>query len=152
MVRKKEYFEITIEELQSLGQWAADCAERALSIYECVARKDLRPRNAINGIRDFAQSGKRTKHLRKLAMDAYRASLETKEPAASAAAIAMRVFPTPPTPSNVNRRQSGLVKCCSICANSAARPMKGVDCGGKFTIFELRITKVRSVVVPARNS
>ena len=86
MVRKKEYFEIKIEELSSLGQWAADCAERALSIYESVASEDRRPRNAINGIRDFAHSGKRTNHLRKLAMDAYRASLETKDPAASAAA------------------------------------------------------------------
>ena len=86
MVRKKEYFEIKIEELQSLAQWAADCAERALSIYEHVVSEDLRPRNAINGIRYFAQSGKRTQQLRKLAMDAYRASIETKDPAASAAA------------------------------------------------------------------
>jgi hypothetical protein len=86
MVRKKEYFEIKIEELQSLGQWSADCAEKALSIYECVASEDLRPRNAINGIRNFAHSGKRTQHLRKLAMDAYRASIETKDPSASAAA------------------------------------------------------------------
>ena len=32
MTSKKEYFEIKIEELQSLGEWAADCAERALDI------------------------------------------------------------------------------------------------------------------------
>lgn len=86
MARKKEYFEIKIEELQSLGKWAADCAERALSIYESIEKEDTRPRNAINGIRDFSNSGKRTSHLRKLALDAYRASLETKDMAASAAA------------------------------------------------------------------
>ena len=86
MARQKEYFEINIEELQSLGKWAADCAERALSIYESIESEDNRPRNAINGIRDFSNSGKRTNHLRKLALDAYRASLETKNTAASAAA------------------------------------------------------------------
>lgn len=86
MTRKKEYFEIKIEELQSLGKWAADCAERALTIYESIEKEDSRPRNAINGIRDFSKTGKRTNHLRKLALDAYRASLETKDRAASAAA------------------------------------------------------------------
>lgn len=86
MAQPKEYFEIRIEELQSLGKWAADCAERALSIYESVESEDDRPRNAINGIRDFSNSGKRTNQLRKLALDAYRASLETKNTAASAAA------------------------------------------------------------------
>jgi hypothetical protein len=86
MVRKKEYFEIKIEELQSLGKWAADCAERALSIYENGKSEDNRPRNAINAIKDFSNSGKRTNRLRKLAMDAYRASLETNGMAASAAA------------------------------------------------------------------
>lgn len=82
----KEYFEIKIEELQSLGKWAADCAERALSIYERIENEDNRPRNAINAIKDFFHSGKRTNHLRKLALDAFRASLETNDMAASAAA------------------------------------------------------------------
>ena len=86
MTSKKEYFEIKIEELQSLGKWAADCAERALTIYENIENEDSRPRNAINGIRDFSKCGKRTNHLRKLALEAYRASLETKDMAASAAA------------------------------------------------------------------
>ena len=86
MARKKEYFEIKIEELQSLGKWAADCAERALPIYESIEIEDTRPREAINGIKGFSNSGKRTNHLRKLALDSYRASLETKDAAASAAA------------------------------------------------------------------
>ena len=82
----KEYFDIKIEELQSLGKWAADCAARALSIYEKVEPRDGRPRQAIAGARDFAISGKRTQHLRILALDAYRAALETKNTPASAAA------------------------------------------------------------------
>jgi hypothetical protein len=86
MTRKKDYFEINMEELQSLGKWAADCAERALAIYESIEHEDNRPRNAINGTKDFSSTGKRTNHLRKLALDAYRASLETKDTAASAAA------------------------------------------------------------------
>lgn len=88
MSKQKEYFEIKIEELQSLGRWAADCAERALPIYESVEPQDDRARNAINGIRDFSKTGKRTNRLRKLALDAYRASLETKDEAGSAAARA----------------------------------------------------------------
>jgi hypothetical protein len=86
MAEKKEYFIIKIEELQSLGKWAAGCAERALSIYERVEPEDSRPREAIGAIRDFSDSGKRTRRLRKLAMEAYKASLETKDKAASAAA------------------------------------------------------------------
>lgn len=83
MARQKEYFEIKIEELQSLGTWAADCAERALSIYESIESEDDRPRNAINGIKGFSNTGKRTNRLRKLALDTYRASLETKNMATS---------------------------------------------------------------------
>lgn len=85
---KKEYFEIRMEELQSLGKWAADCAERALPIYEELYSGDARPRDAINGIRVFADGGKRSAKLRVLALNAYRASREAKDLAASAAAQA----------------------------------------------------------------
>ena len=85
---EKEYFTIQIEELQSVAAWAAGCAEKALSVFEMIENHDSRPRNAINGSKDFSKCGKRTKLLRKLAMDAYRASLETEDAAASAAARA----------------------------------------------------------------
>ena len=88
MKKEKEYFELTIEELQSLGQWAADCAERSLSIYENMEKNDTRPRQAIRAIREFVTNGKRTNSLRKMALEAYRASWETKDRAASAAAKA----------------------------------------------------------------
>jgi len=82
----KEYFDLSIEDLQSVAAWAADCAERSVAIYEGSEGEDRRPRLAIDGARDFSASGKRTNQLRKLAMDAYRASLETMDAAASAAA------------------------------------------------------------------
>ncbi len=88
MMKQKEYFELKIESLRILGGWAADCAERALPIYEELNNADTRPREAINGIRVFADGGKRNAKLRVLALDAYRASLETKDLAASAAAQA----------------------------------------------------------------
>ncbi len=88
MQKQKEYFELGMESLRILGDWAADCAERALPIYERLNQADSRPRDAINGIRTFAGGGDRTAKLRVLAMDAYRASRETNDPAASAAAQA----------------------------------------------------------------
>jgi hypothetical protein len=84
--KDKEYFELNIEELQNLGKWAAKCAEKSLLIFEKIEISDFRPRNAINGILEFSNTGKRTNALRKLALDAYRTSLETKNAAASAAA------------------------------------------------------------------
>jgi hypothetical protein len=86
MKKKKEYFDLSIKTLQILGRWAADCAQRAIQIYEECNQGDSRPRDAINGIRVFADGGKRIAKLRVLAMDAYRASRETKNNAASAAA------------------------------------------------------------------
>ena len=88
MVKQKEYFELQIDSLRVLGKWAADCAERVLSIYEEVNNNDPRPRDAIKGIRIFSEGGKRLAKLRVLALDAYRAALETKDLAASAAAQA----------------------------------------------------------------
>jgi hypothetical protein len=86
--KQKEYFELSIESLRILGSWAAGCAERALFIYEELVIGDTRPREAIMGIRVFAEGEKRSAKLRVLALDAYRASRETKDLAASAAAQA----------------------------------------------------------------
>jgi len=82
----KEYFDLSMESLRILGKWAADCAERALGIYEEVNHNDPRPRDAIKEIRIFANGGKRTAKLRVIALAAYAASRETEHPAASAVA------------------------------------------------------------------
>ena len=84
----KDYFEISITDLQSATKWAIEFAEMALSIFEKSTLNDNRARKAIEGARDFSESGKRTNLLRKLSMDAYRASRENMDQSASMAANA----------------------------------------------------------------
>ena len=88
MARESKYFSLSLELLRALGSWAADCAERALSVYETHADSDSRPRAAIEGIRVFAGGGKRTAQLRSLALSAFSAAREADDPAAAAAARA----------------------------------------------------------------
>jgi hypothetical protein len=46
------------DERRLLGLWAADCAERVLTLFEAKAPSDTRPCEAIAGIRAFAHGGK----------------------------------------------------------------------------------------------
>ena len=86
--RQSRYFTLTLESLRAMGGWAADCAERALSVFETSAGSDSRPRAAIEGIREFAGGGKRMARLRSLACEANAAAREIGDPAAAAAARA----------------------------------------------------------------
>ncbi len=88
MGHESKYFTLSLESLRSLGSWAADCAERALPIYEKHADSDSRPRAAIEGIRVFAAGGKRTAQLRSLALAAHSAARDAGNPSAAAAARA----------------------------------------------------------------
>jgi hypothetical protein len=88
MDRESKYFTLSLESLRAIGGWAADCAERSLSVYERRAGTDTRPRAAIEGIREFASGGKRTARLRSLALEAHAAAREVGDPAAAAAARA----------------------------------------------------------------
>lgn len=88
MGHESRYFTLSMESLRAVGNWAADCAERALPIFERGAEPDPRPRTAIEGIRAFAGGGKRTAQLRALALAALSAAREADEPAAGAAARA----------------------------------------------------------------
>ncbi|PKQ16417.1 MAG: hypothetical protein CVT67_04615 [Actinobacteria bacterium HGW-Actinobacteria-7] len=85
---ESRYFTLSLESLRAIGGWAADCAERALSLYEAHVDSDSRPRAAIEGIREFAGGGRRTARLRSLAMEAHAAAREISDPAAVAAARA----------------------------------------------------------------
>jgi hypothetical protein len=78
-------------ELRIIGHWAADCAERALPVFESLAPSDRRPRDAIEGCRAFARGGERTAQLRSLAWAAYAAARAVAAPAAAAAARAAGV-------------------------------------------------------------
>jgi hypothetical protein len=88
MNRESNYFTLSLESLRVIGGWAADCAERALSVYEMHPDSDSRPRAAIEGIREFASGGKRTARLRILAMEAHAAARAAGDGAAAAAARA----------------------------------------------------------------
>ena len=91
MPPESRYFPLNLESLRALGSWAADCAERALPVYETLAASDSRPRAAIEGIRVFAAGGRRTARLRTLALAAFSAAREVRaagDPAAAAAARA----------------------------------------------------------------
>ncbi|WP_261566700.1 putative immunity protein [Frankia gtarii] len=69
----------------SIGIWAADCAERVLPLFDQKAPGDTRPREAIEGIRSYAcgQMGKGP--LRSLAFAALAAARDVTDPAATAA-------------------------------------------------------------------
>lgn len=86
--RDHRYFTLTLDSLRAIGGWAAECAERSLSIFELRAPSDPRPRAAIEGIREFAGGGKRVARLRSLAIEAHAAAREVGDPAAAAAARA----------------------------------------------------------------
>src|SRR5512139_3268872 len=88
MAREAKYFSLSLESLRALGSWAADCADRALPVYEKQAEADSRPRAALEGIRVFANGGKRTAQLRSLSLAAMSAAREAADPAAAAAARA----------------------------------------------------------------
>lgn len=88
MAHESRYFLLSLELLRVLGSWAADCAERTLSVYENYANSDSRPRAAIEGIRVFAEGGKRTARLRSPALAAFSAAREASDPAAAAAGLA----------------------------------------------------------------
>jgi Imm-5 like putative immunity protein len=91
MEHASRYFTLSLDSLRAIGGWAADCAERSLSVYETHAGSDSRPRAAIEGIREFAVGGRRTTRLRTLALEAHAAAREVGDPAAAAAARAAGV-------------------------------------------------------------
>ena len=77
---------LSVDELRSLGRWAADCAELALPLFETRVSADRRPREAMEAIRVFGAGGKRTKQLRVVALAALAAGREVVDPVAAAAA------------------------------------------------------------------
>lgn len=90
MSDKAETIELTQDELRAVASWAADCAERALSIFESHAPDDPRPRAALDGAREFAAGATRSAHLRSLVWASYAAAKQAP-PAAGAAARAAGV-------------------------------------------------------------
>jgi hypothetical protein len=82
------------ELLRAVALWAADCAERALPLFESLRPTDTRPREAIAGGRAFGRGKKRDKHLRIVALAAFRVGKDVDEAskyAARAASLAAAV-------------------------------------------------------------
>lgn len=88
MDQKPGSLPLSNEDLRDIALWAADCAERALPVFEAKAPDDARPREAIRATRAFVGSGIRTADLRKVAWAALAAAREVDDPAAAAAARA----------------------------------------------------------------
>ncbi|QHC27807.1 putative immunity protein [Streptomyces sp. HF10] len=78
---------LTEDELREITGYAADCAGRALHLFEQSRPADPRPREAVEAARAFADGGRRTQALRMSGFAAFRAA---REPAAPAAADAAR--------------------------------------------------------------
>lgn len=122
---KKAYFEITIYELQSLAKWSSDYARRALPIYEKFDPADDRPRNAVDAAANFALGGGRTNALRKIAMEAFRASSSSSAPIAAFAArsasfAAASAFTHPFADTNQARHILGAAVCSAMAFELAA--------------------------------
>lgn len=79
---------LTDKHRRSLALWAADCAERALPLFEEAAPNDARIRHAILGARAFSRGGDRARELRALCWAAYSAARSVDVASASSAARA----------------------------------------------------------------
>jgi hypothetical protein len=88
MKHEPDAIELSLDDRRLLGAWAADSAERVLSLFEAEAPSDARPREAIEAIRHFARGGRRTVQLRNAAVAALAAARDVGEPSAAAAARA----------------------------------------------------------------
>jgi hypothetical protein len=103
----KTGMDTSIEELASrtdhrtLAIWAADCAERVLPYFEGSYPEDNRPREAIEALRTWVQTGVfRMADIRRDALAAHAAALEVEEytPARSAARAAGQALATAHVP------------------------------------------------------
>ncbi|MFI6063111.1 putative immunity protein [Streptomyces sp. NPDC051286] len=88
MPTESDRIELSEHELREIAGYAADCARRALSIFEQNLPADTRPRDAIDAAHAFAGGGRRTGALRQSAWAAYRAAREAASPAGVDAARA----------------------------------------------------------------
>jgi hypothetical protein len=88
MERQPGALTLSEDERRVLAVWAADCAERTLSLFERCAPSDTRPRAAFAGLRAFARAEMRIGEVRALSARAHAAAREVGDPAAVAAARA----------------------------------------------------------------
>ena len=80
--------ELSRDDIRRVTAFAANCARRALPIFEASHPEDSRPRQAIDGAESFAETGHRTGRLRRLAWDAHKAARGVPTSPATEAALA----------------------------------------------------------------
>jgi hypothetical protein len=88
MERQPGALTLSEDDRRVLAVWAADCAERTLSLFEAQAPSDTRPRDAIDGLRAFARGEMGIGPVRALSARAHAAARVVGDPAAVAAARA----------------------------------------------------------------
>src|SRR5690349_8169251 len=77
---------LSLDELRQLSLWTAECAERALPLFEAASPGDRRARDAIEAVRTFGTGARRTKAIRTTAFAALKAAGELATAAAGASA------------------------------------------------------------------
>ncbi|NPV77869.1 MAG: hypothetical protein HPY59_16030 [Anaerolineae bacterium] len=77
---KFSYKKYSREDQRLMATWAAECAERALPLFEEAYQEDDRPRKAIEACRRWVQTGIfRMKDIREVALAAHAAARDAKE-------------------------------------------------------------------------
>lgn len=67
------------ETLRAITLWAADCADKALPVFEREYPRDSRPRDAIIAGRQYGEGKPRDKNLRVVAMAAFKLGKDVNE-------------------------------------------------------------------------
>jgi hypothetical protein len=104
MGRQPGALTLSEDDRRVLAAWAADCAERTLSLFEAEAPNDPRPRAAIDGLRAFARGELRIGPVRALAARAHAAAREVGHPAAAAREAGWQLHHASPAVREVLRR------------------------------------------------
>lgn len=79
---------ISDEERREVARWAVGSSDRVLPLFEALAPDDTRPREAVEAARAFADGGRRSTHLARVALAAHRAGREVADPVGLAVARA----------------------------------------------------------------
>lgn len=88
MANETSEITLSMQDLREVTNYAAECAQEALAIFESAHPADSRPRDAIDAAWTFARGGKRGKTLRDTAWAALRAARDADTTAAGDAARA----------------------------------------------------------------
>jgi hypothetical protein len=88
MTNEPPTIELSMQDLRVVARYAAECAQKALAIFEEHSPGDRRPRVAVEAARTFAEGAERTKLQRTSALAAHKAAQEATSDAAREAARA----------------------------------------------------------------